>query len=47
MTTLLFLPAGETGYRWMRVADARVVGEGRVSPMRSTTRRSRSRPPMR
>jgi general secretion pathway protein L len=32
MTTLLFLPAGETGYRWMRVADARVVGEGEGIP---------------
>jgi len=32
MTTLLFLPAGETGFRWMRVADARVVGEGEGIP---------------
>jgi len=32
MTTLLFLPAGETGYRWMRVVDARVVGEGEGVP---------------
>ncbi len=32
MTTLLFLPAGETGYRWMRVLDARVVGEGKGIP---------------
>lgn len=32
MTTLLFLPAGETGYRWMRVVDARVVGEGEGIP---------------
>ncbi|TXC70132.1 general secretion pathway protein GspL [Sphingomonas ginsenosidivorax] len=32
MTMLLFLPAGETGYRWMRVVDARVVAEGEGLP---------------
>jgi general secretion pathway protein L len=32
MTTLLFLPTGETGYRWMRIADARVVEEGEGIP---------------
>ena len=28
MTNLLFLPAGDVGYRWWRIADARVVAEG-------------------
>jgi general secretion pathway protein L len=32
MTTLLFLPAGETGYRWMRVTDARIAAEGEGLP---------------
>ncbi len=32
MTTLLFLPAGETGYRWMRVVDARIAAEGEGLP---------------
>ncbi|WP_380787344.1 type II secretion system protein GspL [Sphingomonas sp. R86521] len=33
MTTLLFLPAGETGYRWMRVVDARIADEGEGLPL--------------
>ncbi|HEX8486289.1 type II secretion system protein GspL [Sphingomonas sp.] len=28
MTTLLFLPAGDSGYRWWRIADERVVAQG-------------------
>jgi len=33
MTTLLFLPSGTTGFRWMRVADQRVVDEGEGVPL--------------
>ncbi|MEG3165105.1 type II secretion system protein GspL [Sphingomonas sp. PB2P19] len=33
MTTLLFLPAGETGYRWMRVVDAAIASEGQGVPV--------------
>lgn len=33
MTTLLFLPAGETGYRWMRVVDSRVAAQGEGVPV--------------
>lgn len=29
---LVFLPAGDTGYRWWRIADARVAGEGEGVP---------------
>ena len=32
MTTLLFLPAGDAGYRWWRIADARVMAEGEGVP---------------
>lgn len=32
MTTLLFLPSGTTGFRWMRLADQRVVDEGEGVP---------------
>lgn len=32
MTTLLFLPVGDVGYRWWRIADARVVAEGEGVP---------------
>ena len=32
VTTLLFLPAGDAGYRWWRIADARVVEEGEGVP---------------
>jgi general secretion pathway protein L len=32
MTMLLFLPAGATGYRWIRMVDARVVAEGEGLP---------------
>jgi general secretion pathway protein L len=32
MTTLVFLPSGETGYRWIRMADRRVVDEGEGIP---------------
>ena len=32
MTTLLFLPAGDTGYRWMRVGDAHVAAQGEGLP---------------
>ncbi len=28
MTMLLFLPAGETGYRWMRLDESRVLADG-------------------
>ena len=31
-TTLLFLPHGDAGFRWMRVDDARVTGEGEGVP---------------
>jgi len=33
MTMFLFLPAGATGYRWMRVDDARIVDEGEGVPV--------------
>ncbi len=33
MTMFLFLPAGTTGYRWMRVDDARIVDEGEGVPV--------------
>ena len=32
MTTLLFLPAGDTGYRWWRIAEGRVVTRGEGVP---------------
>lgn len=32
VTTLLFLPAGDAGYRWWRIADGRVAGEGEGAP---------------
>lgn len=32
MTTLLFLPFGATGYRWMRIAESHVVAEGEGIP---------------
>lgn len=31
-TTLLFLPQGDTGFRWMRVHDSRLVAEGEGVP---------------
>ena len=33
VTTLLFLPTGDTGYRWWRVDDARVVAEADGLPL--------------
>ncbi|KHA63040.1 hypothetical protein NI18_18935, partial [Sphingomonas sp. Ant20] len=32
MTTLLFLPSGATGFRWMRIADQRIVAQGEGIP---------------
>lgn len=32
-TTLLFLPQGDTGFRWIRIDDDRVVGEGDGVPV--------------
>ncbi len=32
MTTLLFLPSGVTGFRWMRIADQRIVAQGEGIP---------------
>lgn len=32
VTTVLFLSAGDSGYRWWRIADARVVDEGEGVP---------------